>query len=361
MAKKTEIQTQNELTLKNIEESTELILKNSKDLLVNIISDTHIKELEDNYLKAAHGGLKDLKGFNYIVDGLKHVKSIEREISKTRKKITDPALKFQKEMIQVEKDLLEKINPITLNLETQKNNFEDLQKAEENRVLMERNDRLIEAGFEIIGSVYKCGIMQVDRESLMGLSEEDIVDYENSAKEHHAMKKAEAERLEAERLKLKEDAENLRLEKEKMAAELKELQELRAMKAELEAEKLRKVEPAPVEKPVETPVEEKPTPENPEPTKMEKAGIAGFGGANKTVPETLKNAPSPAEAIEGKPVMSKKNCAYDIALNDVMDFILDKKVKLTRKTLVAHIAELRIFKADSEIEMIKSKRDVIMD
>lgn len=132
-------------------------------------------------------------------------------------------------------------------LAAEKQKFDDLVKAEQNRIFSERTKLLAESGYQLVGKIYMSGPVQIPTETIADMDQKGF-DY------HIGLGKAELERQQAEKDRI-EQAEKDRAAFAKERAEFaKEKAEFSKQKAEILAqqqaldETYKKVEEKPVEK-----------------------------------------------------------------------------------------------------------------
>ena len=92
-------------------EGTELAIKEAQNELVvsSIGTMEQLEALENTYKDVTVKDVKDLAGYNFIVDGYKDVKKIRVQVEKRRKEITKPALDFQREVKSVADSISERV------------------------------------------------------------------------------------------------------------------------------------------------------------------------------------------------------------------------------------------------------------
>lgn len=180
--------------------------------------------------------LEDTKAAKKADEARKTLKELRVSIEKTRKDLIAPALDFQRQVNDKAKELISSIQPEEKRLEGIVKSFEDRKEearlAEELRLQKEREEKLERlrlAGAKVGGGliIFEHDGKELNRtiENALALDSET---FEKMVATVKAGTLAREKREEAER--------------ERIAAELKELEELRKMKAELEAMKQKKAE-----------------------------------------------------------------------------------------------------------------------
>jgi len=186
--------------------------------------------------------------------------------------------------------------------------------------------------------MYVCGINQVDAESLSELTEDDMSHYIDMGQKELKRREVEFERQKKEEEQRQQDIKDLEERRAKIQKDEKEHQEFLAWKASQE-----KPVETPVEKPIETAKDttEKPTEKQPEKT-------------------TEKPTSSPSET-KPSDKMTKAKAGYDLALNDIFDFVNDKSIKLNRQVIFDKIKTLRFYKSEEQKTKISNNREQILN
>lgn len=302
-------------------EGTELAIKEAQNELVvsSIGTMEQLEALENTYKDVTVKDVKDLAGYNFIVDGYKDVKKIRVQVEKRRKEITKPALDFQREVKSVADSITERVVLIENHLLEQKKAFEDAEKAEKKRIFQERTATLIKYGWELVSGNYVCGAVHLSPEQITEMDEDSLKFNIELGKKELARKEAEQKRIQEEKQALIDERNKLALEREQMIAEMDAQKEsMRIEREELKAQKeaLDKAYPDKTNSDVkeETKKEE---------TKKEEV---------KTLTETTEPVKVSHEYANG----------FEQFRTDILKFLNDPNNKPTRKTLVEWITNNQI-------------------
>jgi regulator of replication initiation timing len=223
-----------------------IVLAKQTLLTDTIQTEQKLKEFEDTYLNIVVADVKDLQGYSFIVDGMKTLKKTRTSIEKRRKELTEPALKYQRELKAEADRLTDRIENIETHLDKQKQWFENATKAEQERVFNLRIAQLTENGFELSNGFYIAGAIHLSGDKVKSLDDSEFNFYIEQGKKEKARKEAEKQLL-AEQQKAMQEAQ---LEIQRLRDELaKERERVAKERAELEAQKqaLDKTYNAPIE------------------------------------------------------------------------------------------------------------------
>ena len=185
------------------------------------ITNQVIEKLKSDYMGLTINGLDDKDGFKAVEDARKHCKSVRVLASNICKAGREDAIKTQKEWIAKEKEVIGLIEITENHLSTQSDTY----KKEQERVLFEaaqkaklptRKEKLLEIG------------VTIEDEKLLTLNDADFEALKNELHSQILAEKAEALRLEQEKIRLEKE-ENERKEKERLA-EVKRLKDLEEAK-----------------------------------------------------------------------------------------------------------------------------------
>jgi len=156
--------------------------------------------LANSYKQLQINGVDDKEGYQAVDAARKDLKKVRVELTKTGKALRADALAFQKQVIATEKELVELIEPVEIELEQKQKVIDDLAIMERRRALLPmRLTRLTE-----VGAV-------VDEVELLEMSDEVFDAFilqkkeENLAKEKADLEAAQA-KLAQEKAKLEEQA-----------------------------------------------------------------------------------------------------------------------------------------------------------
>lgn len=227
-----------------LHESMDAVIGQAVTQLKNTtVTDEKLAELKRDYSQATIAGVNDKDGYKFVSEGLSTIKRTVTEIGKIRKELTEPALKFQRNLIAEEKRIVAELEPLVKHLSGEKSKIdaekERLKKEKELRFL-ERTNRLFSEGVKFDGFAYsvnggELGELVISLELIQDGTGEDfeakIAEVKAfQSKINEAAEKKAAEVAEAARVA----AENARIEAEKQAAKDKEIEALRAKLAALE-------------------------------------------------------------------------------------------------------------------------------
>lgn len=321
-----------ETQTQNMDEILDGSIVLAKQTLLNdtIQTEQKLKEFEDTYLNIVVADVKDLQGYSFIVDGIKSLKKTKTSIEKRRKELTEPALKYQRELKGEADRLTERVEPIIAHLEKQKQWFENATKAEQERVFNLRIAQLTENGFELSNGFYIAGAIHLSGDKVKSLDDSEFNFYIEQGKKEKARKEAEKQLL-AEQQKAMQEAqmeiqrlrEELAKERERVA---KERAELEAQKQALDKTYSKEEQPEPI---IEQPIEQ--VVENPSVT--ETAPIELIEQSEPVIEqkvlitevyeEVISNDPHPVQ-IDG----------FEIFRNRLIEFVSDNNNKLSRQLLI---------------------------
>lgn len=321
-----------ETQTQNMDEILDGSIVLAKQTLLNdtIQTEQKLKEFEDTYLNIVVADVKDLQGYSFIVDGMKSLKKTRTSIEKRRKELTEPALKYQRELKAEADRLTQRIETIETHLDKQKQWFENATKAEQERVFNLRIAQLTENGFELSNGFYIAGAIHLSGDKVKSLDDSEFDFYIEQGKKEKARKEAEKQLL-AEQQKAMQEAqmeiqrlrEELAKERERVA---KERAELEAQKQALDKTYSKEEQPEPIiEQPIEQVVDNSSVTEvapielieQSEPVIEQKVLIT------EVYEEVVSNDPHPVQ-IDG----------FEIFRNRLIEFVSDNNNKLSRQLLI---------------------------
>lgn len=209
------------------------------------VSDQRVAELVELYGSIEIAGPDDKENIKLAQVAVRELRTVRTSVEKKR-------LEFKRlftgAIDGVAKKIQDALNPIETRLKTRLDEIEREEEIRKAAELKARVTRLCEAGFQYNGVAYVCGESRIFEVSIPNLTDEDI---ENHCAYAVAFRQAE---FEAERLRKEEEA---RLKAENEAKD-RELADLRAKLAAMEAAAAPKPEPDPT--PVVSPVHQPFTP-----------------------------------------------------------------------------------------------------
>ena len=265
-----------------------------------------------------------------FLSGMKSLKKTRTSIEKRRKELTEPALKYQRELKAEADRLTERIEKIETHLDKQKQWFENATKAEQERVFNLRIAQLTENGFELSNGFYIAGAIHLSGDKVKSLDDSEFDFYIEQGKKEKARKEAEKQLL-AEQQKAMQEAqleiqrlrEELAKERERVA---KERAELEAQKQALDKTYNKEEQPEPI---IEQPIEQ--VVENPSVTEVAPIELIEQSEPvieqkvliTEVYEESISNDPHPVQ-IDG----------FEIFRNRLIEFVSDNNNKLSRQLLI---------------------------
>jgi trichohyalin len=171
-----------------------------------------IQKLRENYLGLTINGIEDKQGFKKVEEARKECKSIRNLAVRICKKGREDAIQIQKEWIAKEKEVVAAIEEVEGYLESQSNEIKELEKkilfeAAQKEKLPARKEKLLSIGFEIADQE----LLKIDDNQYDAL-------YNDFYKKH-----------------LELEAEKIRLENERIAAQKAEEERIRKQEEERKA------------------------------------------------------------------------------------------------------------------------------
>lgn len=212
-----------------VAETDKLIQTTIGELKKATITDEAIGLLKQKYSALVVDGIEDMQGFKAVKAGAAEVRKIRTSIEAKRKELTEPALRFQRELKAEADRITAELVPLEERLKAEVQRIEDAKEAKRREDYQRRITALQENGFQLINGFFVCGPFQVHSEEITNLTDAQVEVYLSNGR-------AELERLAAEEKRRQEEADRQRQEQERLAAERAEIEQLRR---ELEAEKAR--------------------------------------------------------------------------------------------------------------------------
>jgi hypothetical protein len=209
------------------EGTDQLIEQTIAELKQSTITDEALAALKDQYSNMVIAGIEDMKGYKAVNAAVSTLRKIRTSVEARRKELTEPALKFQRE-VKAEADRISaEIKPLEEKLKEQVANIDDAREAARKAEYQRRLTLLTESGYQFINGFFVCGPVQFLSDQLVDLTDEQLEYHVNHGKSELARVAAEEQRKKDEAARL--DAERIQIEAERA--------ELAKMKAELEAQK----------------------------------------------------------------------------------------------------------------------------
>lgn len=187
-------------------ENIDGLIKQAGDSLVlnTISSEEELNQLLETYNGFFIEGIEDMAAYKATKDAHKRLKSIRTSIDKERKKYTAPALKWQKDLKSIGDSFIDMIKPVEDKLKQQFEAIDDKKKAVEQKMFSDRCKSLADAGYQLVGNIYVCGVLQVQTDGLTQLTEDEINFFIKEGEKESKRKKAEEDAYNARMRELEE-------------------------------------------------------------------------------------------------------------------------------------------------------------
>ena len=201
--------------------------------------------------------------YEQIVTQFKEVKKIKVIVDKKRKELTAPATEYQKTIKAYGDGYLNQLKSAEDHLAAEKQKFDDLLKAEQNRIFSERSKLLASNGYQLTGQFYVSGPVQISIDNIAEMDQDGFEYHLELGQAELKRKQAEkerAEQMEKDRLAIQKEREQLAKDRAEMA---KLRAELEAQKQALDATYKKAEEKPKAEENVETPSNYKLSPTEP--------------------------------------------------------------------------------------------------
>jgi hypothetical protein len=215
------------------EGTDQLIEQTIAELKKSTITDEALAALKEQYGGMVIAGIEDMKGYKAVKAAVTQLRTLRTSIEGRRKELTEPALKFQREVKAEADRITAEIKPLEDRLKEQVSNIDDAIEAARKAEYQRRMALLTECGYQFINGFFVCGPVQVLADQLVELTDEQLEFHVNHGKAELARIEAEAKRKAEEEVARKAEDERLRLEREALE---KEKAEFAAWKAKQEAE-----------------------------------------------------------------------------------------------------------------------------
>lgn len=334
-----------ETLIVTLHESMDAVIGQAVTQLKNTtVTDERLAELKRDYSAATIAGVNDKDGYKFVSEGLSTIKKTVTEIGKIRKELTEPALKFQRNLIAEEKRIVSELEPLIRHLTGEKSKIdaekERLKKEKELRFL-ERTNTLFSMGVKFDGFVYSLnggdmGEIVVPVEIIQDGSAEE---FDAKIQEINAfslkIKEAEQEKQRKAEEAAKAAAEAARIEAEKQAQKDKEIAELKAKLEALEKQNAPEVD---LTQNVSTPVNPVSTPpQNVKPNWADQAKPKQTPVNTAVVNTTPVNPPAVQYEDLGAEIDVK---SYNAAINDVITLMSTPGLQLNRAGWISEFRKL---------------------
>ena len=217
-----------------VAETDKLIETTIVELKRSTITEEALTFLEEKYGALIVNGIEDMEGFKLVKSGVSELRTLRNRIEDRRKELTEPALRFQRELKAEADRIVLRIKPLEERLKEEQKRIEDAKEAKRREQYQLRITALHENGFQLINGCFVCGPIQEHSDNITKLT-----DAQMDVLIKHGQ--AEIARLAAEEERRKAEAERQRQEQERMNAERAAMEAERAemarMRAEIEAQK----------------------------------------------------------------------------------------------------------------------------
>lgn len=144
------------------------------------ITETAIKELNQNYMILNIDGIKDKEGYERVSTARKHIKSLRVQVDKRRKELTEDALKHQRLINSEAKRITSLLEPIEGHLLDQEKFIDsEIERIKQEKIaelklkLQLRIDRLLAIDFKFNGNTWEVTYPYVDDSTIM-MSQSDL-------------------------------------------------------------------------------------------------------------------------------------------------------------------------------------------
>ena len=213
-------------------ETNKMIVSAITDLKKHTVTDEAIAHLKAEFGALSIADINDLQGYNAVKAGASKVKKIRTTVEAKRKELTEPALRFQREVKAEADRIAAELKPLEEELNKKKKDYEDAVEAAKRAEFQRRVTLLNDNGFQLINGFFVCGILQVHSEELGKVAQAQLDVYVKHGQDELA-------RQEQERKRKEQEAELQRQEQQRLNEERAEIER---MKAELEAERQRQAQ-----------------------------------------------------------------------------------------------------------------------
>lgn len=220
------------------EGTDQLIEQTIAELKKSTVTDEALAALKEQYSGMVIAGIEDMKGYKAVSSAVSTLRKLRTSVEARRKELTEPALKFQREVKAEADRITAEIKPLEEKLKEQVSNIDDAREAARKAEYQRRLQLLMECGYQLVNGFLACGPVSFLVDELTDLTDEQLAYHENHGRGELARiaaedqrKKDEAEALANERAEIQRMKDELAAEKAKAA---QELAELRAQKEALE-------------------------------------------------------------------------------------------------------------------------------
>lgn len=219
------------------EGTDQLIEQTIAELKKSTITDEALAALKEQYSGMIIAGIEDMKGYKAVKSAVTQLRTLRTSVEGRRKELTEPALKFQREVKAEADRITSEIKPLEDSLKEQLTNIDDAREAARKAEYQRRLTLFTENGYQYINGFFVCGPVQVLGDQLVELTDEQLEFHINHGKAEIARAEAEAKRKAEEEVARKAEDERLRLEREALEKDKAEFAAWKAKQtAEIEAQ-----------------------------------------------------------------------------------------------------------------------------
>lgn len=209
------------------EGTDQLIEQTIAELKKSTVTDEALAALKEQYSGMVIAGIEDMKGYKAVSSAVSTLRKLRTSVEARRKELTEPALKFQREVKAEADRITAELKPLEDSLKQQVANIDDAREAARRAEYQRRLALLTECGYQLVNGFLACGVVSFLTDELTDLTDDQLAYYEKHGRDELARQAAEAQRKIDEEKKRQEEAESLAAERAEIAR----------MKAELAAEK----------------------------------------------------------------------------------------------------------------------------
>lgn len=220
------------------EGTDQLIEQTIAELKKSTVTDEALAALKEQYSGMVIAGIEDMKGYKAVSAAVSTLRKLRTSVEARRKELTEPALKFQREVKAEADRITAEIKPLEEKLKEQVSNIDDAREAARKAEYQRRLQLLMECGYQLVNGFLACGPVSFLVDELTDLTDEQLAYHENHGRGELARQAAEEQRKKEEADALAKERAEVQRMKDELAAEkakaAKELAELRAQKEALE-------------------------------------------------------------------------------------------------------------------------------
>lgn len=218
------------------EGTDQLIEQTIAELKKSTVTDEALAALKEQYSGMVIAGIEDMKGYKAVTSAVSTLRKLRTSVEARRKELTEPALKFQREVKAEADRITAELKPLEEQLKEQVSNIDDAREAARKAEYQRRLQLLMECGYQLVNGFLACGPVSFLVDELTDLTDEQLAYHENHGRGELARQAAEEQRKKDEADALAKEREEIQRMKDELAAEkAKAAQELAELKAQKEA------------------------------------------------------------------------------------------------------------------------------